>query len=114
MDPARIGVAVHDHHALPLLAVVLGDVGLVASAVPGAVLVVVDGIHTLREQPREHQAFVREGLSIAHRRDVLPLAVGREVVDDDPLDNGVVRLIAVQEPQPLHVLAIIGHWLGVQ
>ncbi|MCG3769898.1 MAG: hypothetical protein JW384_01029 [Nitrosomonadaceae bacterium] len=113
-DPAGIGVAVHDHHAPPLRVAVLGDVDFVTGAVVSAVLVVVDGVHPLREQPREHQAFVREGLGIAHRRDVLPLAVGREVVDDDPLDDRVVRLVAVEEPEALHVLAAVRHRLGVQ
>lgn len=113
VDPAGIGAAAHDHHAPPLLVAVLGDVDFVTGAVVGVVLVVVDGVDPLREQPREHQAFVREGLGIAHRSNVLPLAVCRQVADDDPLDDGVVRIVSVEEPEALHVFAAVRHRLGV-
>ena len=100
-------VAVHARHVLPRLLVVLGDVELIAGAVPRRPLVVVDGLDTLGEQPSQHETFVREGLGAAHQRDVRPLAVGREVVDHDPLDDRVVALVAVEEPQALHILSVV-------
>ena len=103
---AIVQEAVHAGHILPRLVAVPGDVELVAGAVPRRPLVVVDGLDTLGEQPRQHEAFVREGLGAAHRRDVRPLAVGREV-DRHPLDGRVVGVVAVEEPQALHILSVV-------
>ncbi len=113
-DLAGVGIAVHDHHVLPLLAVVLWDVRLVAAAVPGAPLRVVDGVHALGEQPRQNETFVREGLGATHRGDVLALPEGRQVGDDDPLDDGVVGCIAVEEPEAVHRLVLERHRGGVE
>ena len=113
-DLAGIGVAVHDHHVPPPLAVVLGDIRLVSSAVPGAPPLVVDGLDALGVEPGEHETLVRERLGAAHGGDVLTLPEGRQVGDDAPVHRGVVGSVAVQEPEAIHQLALVGHRLRVE
>ncbi len=105
---AIVQVAVHDHHALPRLVVALGGVDLVAGTEPGAPLPVVDDLDALGVEPGEHEPLVGKRLLATHGRDGVALAVSRQVGDDDPLDHRLVRVIAVQKPQALHVFALVG------
>jgi len=110
---AIVQVAAHAGHVLPRPVAALGDIGLVAGTEPRRQLVVVNGLHPLGVEPRQNEAFVREGLGATHRRDIRPLAVDVEV-DRHPLDGRVVGVVAVEEPQALDRLVLIGVLAGEQ
>lgn len=93
---------VHDsHRPLPRLAVPLGVGGVVARAAPAPPRHAVGLPDAVREKPREHEPFVREGVGVADRGDALVLGLRGEVGDDDPLDDRPMRLVALAKPQVL-------------
>lgn len=102
-----VGTALHDGDAVPRLVAILGHVILVTSTVPGWEFLVVDSLHALREQPGEHETLICKRLLATDRSDAVALAVRREVVDDDPLDRGVMRVVAVQETKAIDLLVLI-------
>ncbi len=100
-----VAVEAHEHDVLPRIVVILGEVELVASGEESGELVVVDGPDHVREHPRDDKQLVGKGLHATHRHDAVTLAVGVEV-GHDPLDDRVVRVVAIQEPQALHGRAL--------
>ena len=104
---ARVEIAAHTRHALPRLAVALGDVELIAGTEPGAPLLVVDGLDPLGEEPADHDPLIRDGRRTAHGRDIRTGAVGLQV-DDDPLDRRLVRGVAGEQTEPLDILLVEG------
>ena len=104
---ANAHTAVHDGDVIPRLVVALGNVVLVAGTVPSRKFLVVDGLNPLREEPREHEALVREGLCVANGGDAFALPVCGEIVDNDPFHHRVVRVVAVQQPEAVDILALV-------
>ncbi len=90
---------------LPRHVAALGDVELVAAAVPGAPLLVFDGLDPLGEEPSEHNPLVRERAWTTDVRDTRPRAVGLQV-DDDPLNHRLVGDVAGEQAEPLDVLTL--------
>ena len=94
---------VHNHDALPHPTVVLVDADLVASSDEPRELDVVDGADHVREEPYHDEQLVGERLGIAHSCNALALPMRIEV-GNDPFDDRMVCVVAVQEPYVLERL----------
>lgn len=94
-------IEIHEHDKPPCSAVLLEGVDLVTSSEKLRQLVAVDGTDHVWKHPYDDKQFVGERLRVTHRRDARTLSVAVEI-SHDPLDDRVMRVVAVQESQALH------------
>lgn len=93
-------VEVRPHDTLPRLVIILGLIDFVAGSEESGEIAIVDGPDHFWEHPRHDEQLVRERFRSAYRHDAVTLAM-RSEIDDNPLDHGLVRVVAVQQSQPL-------------